>query len=139
MCFNERSIPCEVLTLIETAVRISEVLYMEERNRNPRNILRLYNCSWLHHELCSKLITNFHKKMSYYTFFGTYIHSLVAHAPQQMEIISLRSVNSENQEQLFEQARRSASAASNRHPSCPQSLSGCKPKSLSKIYQMHKR
>ena len=116
LCFHKRSIPSEVLMVIETAVRISEPLYMIEAYRNPRNILRLYKCSWLHHELCSKLITNFHKKMTYYTFFGTYIHSLVAHAPQQMEIISLRSVNTENQERLFGQARRSASAASNRHP-----------------------
>ena len=54
--------------------------------------------------------------MKYTTFFGTYLHALVAHAPQQLEIVSLRSVNTENQERLFDQARRSATAASNRHP-----------------------
>ena len=37
------------------------------------------------------------------------------HAPQQLEIISLRSDNTENQERIFEQAQRSATAASNRH------------------------
>ena len=53
--------------------------------------------------------------MKYTTFFGTYLHALVVHAPQQLEIIALRSVN-RNHERLFEQARRSATAASNRHP-----------------------
>ena len=53
--------------------------------------------------------------MTYNRFFGTYLHALMAHAPQQLEIISLRPVNTENQERIFEQARRSATAASNRH------------------------
>lgn len=43
-------------------------------------------------------------------------YTLVAHAPQQLEIVSLRSANTENQERLFDQAHRSATAASNRHP-----------------------
>ena len=50
------------------------------------------------------------------SFFGSYLHALVVHAPQQLKIVALRSVNTENQERLFEQARRSATAASNRHP-----------------------
>ena len=116
LAFLSLPVPSEIMLLLETAVRMSELLYLTEDNRNPRNILRLYNCSWLHHELCNTLFTTFHKKMSYHTFLGLYLHSLVVHAPQQMEIISLRSVNTENQERLFEQARRSASAASNRHP-----------------------
>ena len=62
------------------------------------------------------LMTTFHGGMKYTTFFGTYLHALVSHAPHQFEIVSLRSVNTENQERLFEQARRSATAASNRQP-----------------------
>lgn len=103
--------------ILETAVRISELLYMHDSDRNTRNILQLYNCVWLHHELCSKLITTFHGSMSYNRLFGSYLHALVVHAPQQLEIISLRSVNAENQERIFEQARRSATLTSNRHPS----------------------
>ena len=70
----------------------------------------------LHHELCNTVITRFHSGMSYSKLFGSYLHALVVHAPQQLEIISLLCVNTENQERLFEQARRSATAASNRHP-----------------------
>ena len=86
----------EILLLIESALRISEVLYMHE-DRNPRNILYMYNCIWLHHELCVKLISTFHGGTCYTTFFGVYLHALVAHAPRQLEIVSLRSVNTENQ------------------------------------------
>lgn len=111
-----RPVDKEILLLVETAVRISELLYMEDVDRNPRNILRLYNCTWIHHELCRKLITTLHGSMTYTKLFGLYLHALVVHAPQQLEIISLRSVNTENQERIFEQARRSATASSNRHP-----------------------
>ncbi len=38
------------------------------------------------------------------------------HAPIQFEIVPLSSVNTENQERLFSQARKSALATSNRHP-----------------------
>ena len=116
LCLRKLDVTTDILLLIESAVRISELLYMSEEHRNLRNILRLYNLTWLHHELCSSLITRFHGGMKHTTFFGTYLHALVSHAPQQFEIVSLRSVNTENQERLFEQARRSATAASNRHP-----------------------
>ena len=115
--FLHQPVSNEIILLVETAVRISELLYMHDSGRHTWNILRLYNCVWLHHELCSKLVSTFHNSMTYNKFFGTYLHALVAHAPQQLEIISLRSVNTENQECIFEQARRSATAASNRHPS----------------------
>ena len=92
------------------------LLYMPKAERNPRNILLLYNCFWLYLELSCMLIKSVHKKMTAVTFFDTYLHSLVIHAPLQMEIISLQSVNTENQEGIFEQAQRSATAASNRHP-----------------------
>ena len=71
---KKNNIDREILLLIETAIRISQILYMTEDDRNPRNILRLYNCTWLHHELCNKLITRFHGGMKYTTFFGTYLH-----------------------------------------------------------------
>ena len=104
------------ILLVETAIRISKLPYLEDVDRNPRNILRLYNCTWIHHELCRNLITRLHGSMTYKKLFGLYLHALVVHALQQLEIISLRSVNTENQERIFKQARRSATAASNRHP-----------------------
>ena len=115
-CLRKLNVSSEILLLVETAVRISAILYMFEEHRNPRNILRLYNLIWFHHELCNTLITTFHGGLKYTTLFGTYLHALVVHAPEQLEIVSLRSVDTENHERLFEQVRRSATAASNRHP-----------------------
>ena len=113
--FRKQSASKEVM-LMETAVQMSHLLYMPEAERNSRNILRLYNCFWVHQELSCMLNTNVHKKMTAVTFFGAYLHSLVIHAPLQMEIISLPCLITKNQERIFEQAQRSAMAASNRHP-----------------------
>jgi len=60
----------------------------------------LYNCTWLHHELCSELFPSFHGDLNRNKFFGSCLHSLVIHAHIQLEIISLRSVNTENREVL---------------------------------------
>ena len=45
-----------VLDLIQTAVTISHILYSPPSERTPRNVLRLYNVCWLHHELCWSLL-----------------------------------------------------------------------------------
>ena len=105
-----------ILLLVETVVRISELLYLPEKKRTPRRILQLYNCTWLHHELCSTLFTIFHGDMSRSKLFGAYLHALVVHAPTQLEIISLSSANTENQERIFGQARKTATATCNQQP-----------------------
>jgi len=48
--------------------------------------------------------------------FGLYLHSISRHAPQQYEIICLKSVNAEHQERLFGQCRRTAESTTNKHP-----------------------
>jgi len=48
--------------------------------------------------------------------FGSYLHSLSAHAPQQYELVCLKSINTENQEHLFRQARQIVSTTTNRQP-----------------------
>ena len=105
-----------ILILIETAVTISKLAYLPEKDRCARHILQFYNATWLHHELCRKLFLQFHAGMTRKRFFGSYLHALVVHAPVQFELISLRSINTENQERFFGQARKSATAASNRQP-----------------------
>ena len=94
---------------------MSELYYLQEE-RTPKRILQLYNCTWIHHELCYELFQTFHKDITRKTSFGIYLHSLVVHGPPQMEIISHHSVNTENQERLFSQARKTAGATSNRQP-----------------------
>ena len=75
-----RNTDSEILLLVESAMRISEILYMPEAERNPRNILHLYNLTWLHHELCNKLIIKFHGGMKHTKFLvHTYMHWLHMH------------------------------------------------------------
>ena len=91
------------------------VLYARESARTPRTILQLYNCTWVHHELCSKLFPSTHK-ISREKLFGSYLHDLCSHAAQHYEIVCLRSVNAECQERLFGQAKRIALNTTNHHP-----------------------
>ena len=72
----------EIHLLLSTAVKISERLYSSCDKRTPKSILQLYNCTWLHHELCKSLFTK-PNDISYGKSFGLYLHSLVAHAPRQ--------------------------------------------------------
>ena len=77
-------------------------------------ITQLYNSSRVQMELCSKLFSS-PKKLSKSKMFGLYLHSLTAHAPTQYEPCCLRSLNTENQERLFGQARTIAQACTNHH------------------------
>ncbi len=105
----------ELKTLLTTAVKISEILYSQDDKRTLKSILQLYNCTWLHYELCKQFFCS-PREVSYENFFGIYIHSLVVHAPIQYKIVCLTSINTENEERLFQQAKRIARLTTNRHP-----------------------
>ena len=105
----------DIKLLMSTAVKMSECLYSCAEKRTPKSILQLYNCTWLHHELC-KSCFSVPKEVSYEKFFGLYLHSLVVHAPRQYEIVCLKSINTENQERVFQQAKQIALKCTNRKP-----------------------
>ena len=104
-----------ILLLMETAVRISDILYLYASSRSPKRVLELYNCTWLHHMLCREVFPTT-RELTRNKFFGTYLHHLCAHAPQQYEVVPLRSINTEHEERLFGQAKQIALNASNRQP-----------------------
>lgn len=101
--------------LVQTVAKMSELLYAREERRTPKSILQLYNCTWLHHELCQRL-TREPRHTTTNAFYGAYLHALVVHAPVQYEIVCLRSVNTENQERIFQQAKQIARSTTNRKP-----------------------
>ena len=109
---NQSNAPAKVQQLLETIVRISEILYLKDSKRSPKMVLRLYNLAWLHHELVSDLLYN--QTSSNTKLFGNYLHAITIHAPVQYQIVSLSSVNAENQERLFCQAKRINLRATNR-------------------------
>ena len=100
-----QNVPPDVKILLSTAVKVSEILYSGDDKPTPKSILQLHNCMWVHHELCKDLFST-RREITYQKLFGAYLHSLLAHAPRQYEIICLRSVNTENQERMFQQAKK---------------------------------
>lgn len=94
----------DVKSLVQTAAKISVLFYPCEEKCSPKSVLQLYNCTWMHHELCQRLI---HHPRKYTTkaFYVSYLHALAVHASVQYEIVCLRSVNTENQERIFQQAK----------------------------------
>jgi hypothetical protein len=103
-----------VLQLLHSVIKVSQILYSDEEKRTPKQVLSLYNNAWLHMELCKDLIPT-PRSISKRKMYGIYLHALTSHAPQQYEIVCQKSINAENQERLFGQARRAAEATSNRH------------------------
>ena len=106
----------ELKSLLQTIVTISEILYSKDAVRSPRKLLKLYNSCWLHMELCAQLFQT-PKKISRTKFFGHYLHALTAHSPDQYELVCQRSINAENQERFFGQARIIAETCTNHHAS----------------------
>ena len=104
-----------ILLFLQTIIKVGEILYSLDSARSPRQLLQLYNCCWLHMELCRDLMAK-PQKLSECRMFGVYVHALTVHSPTQYELASLRSLNSENQERLFGQARVIAESCTNHHP-----------------------
>jgi hypothetical protein len=104
-----------VVRLIETIVSIAELLYSDDTKRSPQAVLKLYNSTFLHHELC-KILFEGTTQISHRKLFGSHLHALVVHAPTQYEIMCLRSCNAEFEERLFGQAKAIALATTNRQP-----------------------
>ena len=93
-------------------VQISKILYSLDMSRSPKQCLQFYNCAFTVHELNSEL-------------FGTaratqYFHALLLHGPQQHEVVCSCSVNTENEEGLFQSAAMLPSAQTGSHRTCCQ-------------------
>ncbi len=113
--FLDCNVQPEILSLLQSIIKVGEILYSSDSRRTPRALLQLYNHCWFHFELCTDLFST-PKSISHAKMFGHYLHALTAHAPTQYELVCLRSVNTENQERLFGQARQIALKCTNRSP-----------------------
>lgn len=105
--------PDDMLTdLYRTAVEITDLCYAHEAVRTPRAILCLYNRAFLHAYQCSVLFAN-PKSTTRRRMFGRYFHSITAHAASLFRIVSLRSLNAEQHERMFQQAKGITKTTSN--------------------------
>ena len=72
----------KILLLLQTIIKIGEILYSRDNARSPRQLLQLYNSCWLHMELCVDLFPA-PKKLTRSKMFGLYLHALTTHSPTQ--------------------------------------------------------
>ena len=104
----------DLVELFSTAAEIQELLYAKEIKQNDMNILRLHNVTFRHAMLCNKIFpkdsdTNNRLYLSYF-------HALTCHAPLCYRMVCLRSLNTECEERLFNQAKNITRTTSNMHP-----------------------
>lgn len=104
-----------LINLFETAIELSELLYSHYEKRIATSILRLHNVSFIHGMLCVQVF-GLPRTMTSRKFFGRYFHSLIVHTPITYRIVSLLSINTEAQEQMFQSAKGITRTTSNKHP-----------------------
>jgi len=68
----------DIQYLLQTIIRVSEVLHSSDEERTPQRVLQLYN-TLLQHELCGDLLTKVTSSRT--NTFWIYLHALCTHAP----------------------------------------------------------
>ena len=89
-----------IQTLLDSLTELSQLLYLLAHLRCPKLVLRLHNQAFIHAMICKEVIGK-PKSLTERKFYGTYWHSLTAHAAKQSRIVSLNSTNTEEEERHF--------------------------------------
>lgn len=100
---NKLKAPEKVCTLLQTLAEMSRLLYLGESERTNKEILRLYNTTWLHFEVIKELIPS-PKHITRRKLYGIYLHALTVHAPAQFQMMSLKSCNAEHEDRTRRKA-----------------------------------
>ncbi|CAC5399844.1 unnamed protein product [Mytilus coruscus] len=99
--------------MIEALVDIIHIAYSSEASRSPRQILRLFNSSFLFATLARSIIAN-PVKMTSRKFYGNHFHSTVTHLPEAYRMINTKSILTEDSERSFGSLKRISENTSNR-------------------------
>ena len=101
--------------LLHTLAELCEMLYAPAEKRTPRFILRLLNVTFRHVIAVCKVF-KIPPVLTYRKLFGIYYHSITCHAPLTSRIISLSSVDTEEEEREFSTINSISKSTSNGHP-----------------------
>ena len=101
--------------LLNTLAELCELLYAPADKRTPRFILRLHNVAFSHVIAVRKVI-QIPQVLTYRKMFGIYYHSITCHAPLTSRLISLSSVDTEEEEREFSTINSISKSTSNGHP-----------------------
>ena len=100
--------------LYRSAVEISYLFYTHDSVRTPKTILCLHNRAFLHAHQCTVLFSS-PQTVTRRKMFGRYFHSIACHAALMFRIVSLRSLNTEQHERIFQQAKGILRDTTNHH------------------------
>ena len=102
----------DIFDLVNSLCELCQIAYDHPDNRNNVIILRFSNLTYKHITLCLKLIPSpmFHTLEKFY---GTYLHALI-HYALTLRLISLSSLNTEDEEREFNTHGNIASRTSSR-------------------------
>lgn len=89
-----------VRDLLTTFCEMMHMYFAYEDQRNPRQILRLYNVTLKHSQAVNAVLTPT-TTMTYRKLFGLYYHQKTDHAPFIYRLVCLRSINAELLERFF--------------------------------------
>ncbi len=101
--------------LLYTLAELCELLYAPAEKRTPRFILRLHNVTFSH-VIAVRSIFQSPQVLTYRKLYGIYYHSITCHAPFTSRLISLSSVDTEEEERQFSTINAISKATSNGHP-----------------------
>ena len=107
---SHNDIPYNCQLILECLCEICQISYGASTIRTPKQILRLYNLTFKFGVLMRKCLPKDSK------LFGIYFHNICVHFPETYRIISLRSINAEDQERAFGFIKRTSEQTSNRKP-----------------------
>ncbi|XP_078609001.1 uncharacterized protein LOC144880606 [Branchiostoma floridae x Branchiostoma japonicum] len=113
--FEHKANP-KVIDLLSTLANVVHICYSLEKERTPRQVLRLANQVYLHSIHLREVIGTKTKVITSRKLYGTYFHSLSTHAPILYRLVNLRSLNAEQQERLFNKLKGIYSTTSSRRP-----------------------
>lgn len=112
--YEENKIHEDFLFLVNSLVEIIQISYSNFKNRNPRQILRLYNQCFKFATL-SKIIFGKPAKLTARKLFGSHYHGITVHLPETYRLFCLKSIIPEQEERSFGDLRPLSLQTTNRH------------------------
>ena len=90
----------QIQTSLDSLTELSKLLYLPANLRSPKLVPRLHNQAFLHAMILKEVIGN-PKSLAERKLYGRYWRSITVHAAKQSRIISLKSINTEEEERHF--------------------------------------
>ena len=112
---SECNADSEIVHILRTGMEITELLYSSADKRTATTILRLHNISFQHGMLCASVFIRPTTKTRR-AMFGRYYYSLTTHAAIVNRTTALHSLNTENEERMFQQMKQITLTTSSRRP-----------------------